>query len=79
MIDPRVQAVIDAWTVEGPQPVLHRAEQRRLRRVWPTLGRALDALCEPDDLGEIEPGLYEDDDGTIVEVGSVTEAEDSDG
>ena len=43
-MDP-VQAVIDAWTVEGPVPEYHRAAQDRLRRDWPVLADALDALA----------------------------------
>lgn len=33
-----------AWIVEGPAPRLHRSEQDRLRRDWPTLACLLDEL-----------------------------------
>ena len=47
--DDKVQAVIDAWTIEGPLPEFHYRIKRRVRREWPTLGRALDALATAAD------------------------------
>lgn len=44
-MDPRlVQAVINAWTVEGINPRHHRVAQARLRKEWPTLANAIEAL-----------------------------------
>lgn len=36
--------VIDAWTNTGPNPDFHRRAQNELRRNWPVLANALDAL-----------------------------------
>lgn len=40
-----VDAVVSAWTVEGPHPPHHRAEKRGLFKSWPALANALDALA----------------------------------
>jgi hypothetical protein len=42
--DSSVVAVMRAWTVPGPHPHFHAAAQDRLRRTWPVLANALDAL-----------------------------------
>lgn len=44
-MNPEVQAVIDAWTVPGPVPNYHYYMQEKLRREWPILTKALDALA----------------------------------
>lgn len=44
--DPLVQAVIDAWVVEGPHPEFHRQAKNRLRDDWPTLSRAIVELID---------------------------------
>jgi hypothetical protein len=36
--------VHDAWTHPGPRPDYHRQAQDTLRRQWPRLANALDAL-----------------------------------
>lgn len=46
MTHEEIQAVIDAWTVPGPQPEYHYAAQRRLRIEWPALAQALDKMVE---------------------------------
>ena len=33
-----------AWTVPGPNPAYHRQQKDRLRREWPRLYQALEAL-----------------------------------
>ncbi len=33
-----------AWTVPGPNPAYHRQQKDRLRREWPKLYQALEAL-----------------------------------
>jgi hypothetical protein len=40
-----VQAVVDAWTVEGPEPLYHQTMQVWLNDKWPVLAAALDALA----------------------------------
>jgi hypothetical protein len=45
----QVKRVSDAWRVEGPNPGYHKHHQAKLRREWPTLATALDALSHPDD------------------------------
>jgi hypothetical protein len=49
MTDPRVadavEMILDAWTVAGPRPDIHRAAQIRLGRDWPRLAQALDVLA----------------------------------
>lgn len=40
----QVAAVYEAWTDPGPDPARHVATMQTLRREWPALGRALDAL-----------------------------------
>lgn len=42
--------VREAWRTPGPVPAAHRKAQARLRRDWPTLAHALDALPEPPTL-----------------------------
>lgn len=44
----RVGRVYAAWTDPGLMANFHRLEQERLRRQWPTLANALDALEETD-------------------------------
>jgi hypothetical protein len=39
-----VVAVMRAWIMPGPHPHFHAAAQDRLRRTWPVLANALDAL-----------------------------------
>ena len=39
-----VVAVTDAWIYPGPNPTHHFAMQQTLRREWPVLAQALDAL-----------------------------------
>ena len=51
----RIEAVADAWVVEGPVPEAHRKAQELLRREWPVLAEALDALVT-EGQGEFEPG-----------------------
>lgn len=41
-----VEDVLAAWTVAGPVPEYHRAEQQRLREKWPALAVALESLAE---------------------------------
>ena len=41
-----LQAVVAAWRDAGPVPGYHARKQTELRRTWPVLGRALDALPE---------------------------------
>jgi len=41
-----VRQVISAWTVPGRVPAYHKAWQDRLRKEWPVLANALDALAE---------------------------------
>lgn len=36
--------VYEAWTVPGPSPAYHRQQKDRLRREWPRLYQALEAL-----------------------------------
>jgi hypothetical protein len=45
MSDPKVQRVIDAWKIPGPVPAMHAEAQRRLRREWPALAQAIEALA----------------------------------
>jgi hypothetical protein len=40
-----IEAVIYAWTIEGQHPPTHNAAKEKLRREWPTLANALDALA----------------------------------
>lgn len=40
-----VERVLKAWTDPGPVPAYHRVAQDALRRDWPTLAAALDALA----------------------------------
>lgn len=42
----RIAAVLvhDAWTHPGPHPDYHHQAQETLRRQWPALAKALDAL-----------------------------------
>jgi hypothetical protein len=42
--DPAVIRTIAAWVVPGPRPDIHAEAQDRLRREWPALAGALDAL-----------------------------------
>jgi hypothetical protein len=43
--EPEVRRVIAAWTSPGPVPEYHAQWVERLRREWPTLANALDALA----------------------------------
>jgi hypothetical protein len=43
-----VDRVWRAWNDPGPVPEVHRAAQDRLRRDWPALAGALDALPRPE-------------------------------
>lgn len=36
-----VEAVVEAWTVEGPNPKHHRLWQQRVMEEWPTLAIAI--------------------------------------
>lgn len=36
-----VQAVVEAWTMEGPNPKHHRLWQQRVMEEWPTLAAAI--------------------------------------
>ncbi len=36
--------IYEAWTVPGPSPAYHRQQKDRLRREWPRLYQALEAL-----------------------------------
>lgn len=38
----RLAAIQEAWVNPGPMPSIHRSEQSRLRRDWPTLARAIE-------------------------------------
>ena len=38
--------VVDAWVIAGPRPDYHTAQQQRLRREWPTLAAAVEALVK---------------------------------
>lgn len=40
-----LKQVLDAWTVPGPHPEIHRKEVGKLRSHWPTLAGALDRLA----------------------------------
>ena len=40
------QRVVDAWVIPGVRPSCHRSEQDRLRRDWPVLARAIEALVD---------------------------------
>lgn len=49
MSDPRrVRAVVQAWTVPGRRPDIHRAAQDKLKREWPTLAEAIEALVRDE-------------------------------
>lgn len=41
-----VERVRRAWTDPGPQPEYHRRKQAELRRDWPALAIALDAMVK---------------------------------
>jgi N-acetylmuramoyl-L-alanine amidase len=41
-----LQAVLDAWIIEGPDPELHRRAQEELARTWPALANALRRLAD---------------------------------
>lgn len=41
----RVRRVVRAWTIEGPYPSVHREAQSKLRREWPALALAVEALA----------------------------------
>lgn len=43
-----VEAIRRAWRNPGPRPDFHRDMQAKLRREWPTLANALDALPKGD-------------------------------
>lgn len=38
------RTVAEAWAVPGPSPAYHRQQKDRLRREWPVLYKALEAL-----------------------------------
>lgn len=40
------ERILQAWMVEGKNPAYHRAQKERLRREWPTLYQAIQALLE---------------------------------
>lgn len=40
------ERVLQAWLVEGKNPAYHRAQKERLRREWPTLYQAIQAMAE---------------------------------
>lgn len=42
----KVQAVVDAYQVEGINPRYHRWAKKQLHKQWPALDNALDALAE---------------------------------
>lgn len=44
----QVQAVVDAWNVEGPQPFIHRKAKKRLKEDWPYLHTAISELANLD-------------------------------
>lgn len=44
-LDNATHLVIKAWTDHGKAPTYHKTMQAMLRREWPTLAHALDALA----------------------------------
>lgn len=44
--DRAIQAVIDAWNIEGRAPAFHEAAKRKLAKEWPTLFKAVKNLAE---------------------------------
>ena len=38
-----------AWRVEGPHPPLHRMEKARLKKNWPRLYHAIEAIMDVND------------------------------
>lgn len=46
------RALIDAWENPGKRPDIHRAWQRKLRREWPTLAKAIEQFIEGEKRGE---------------------------
>ena len=56
------QPVIDAWNNPGRRPDIHAKFQAKLRREWPVLAQALDALAKapaPRSFMAIDPELAE--------------------
>lgn len=45
-LDDQTRAVLAAWRVPGSHPDHHRGMQRQLRRDWPVLAQALDAMAD---------------------------------
>lgn len=41
-----IQPVIDAWNDPGRRPDIHAKFQAKLRREWPVLAQALEALAK---------------------------------
>lgn len=39
-----IEAVVQAWVNQGPVPGYHRHMQSKLRKEWPVLAKALEAL-----------------------------------
>lgn len=59
----RINAVIRAWRRGGPVPSFHAQAQRDLRRTWPVLARALDALPSgtgPTDIRQPKTGVRQE-------------------
>jgi len=46
MASEKVEAVRRAWNEPGPRPDIHRKAQARLRREWPALAKAVEALAK---------------------------------
>lgn len=43
-IESAVDRILNAWVVKGPNPAYHRCIKAQLKRDWPTLVSAIDAL-----------------------------------
>lgn len=41
-----INAVVSAWTIEGPAPFVHRIAKNQLTKEWPTLANAVRELVK---------------------------------
>lgn len=43
---PPVEAIVQAWTIEGPQPLYHNAAKNAVAQAMPLLARAIERLVK---------------------------------
>ena len=57
----QARRILNAWTEPGPRPAIHLEAQRKLRKEWPALANALDALAQKrrSYVIHVEGGSYE--------------------